>query len=154
MNKDIIYEIIATCGYVGYLPKMPGTWGSLLALLFFVSATNFIPELYFGMFALCVSVVLIYPGVIASTQMTIYQDDDPSEVVIDEFVGMGLSFAWIPMNLYLIILGFILFRLLDIFKPWPIYLTESLPNGWGIMLDDITAGIITSIALYCVYLML
>ena len=70
-------------------------------------------------------------------------DHDPSEVVIDEAVGMGISLFMLPHNFGLYLLAFVLFRIFDIFKPSFIYQIQELPGGWGIMLDDVLAGLFT-----------
>ena len=68
---------------------------------------------------------------------------DPSEVVIDEVVGMGIALFMLPHTLGLYLLAFFLFRIFDIFKPSFIYQIQDLPHGWGIMLDDVCAGLFT-----------
>ena len=70
-------------------------------------------------------------------------DHDPSEVVIDEVVGMGISLFMLPHSPGLYFLAFILFRVFDILKPSFIYRIQNLSGGWGIMLDDVLAGLIT-----------
>ena len=70
-------------------------------------------------------------------------DPDPSEVVIDEAVGMGISLFMLPHNLTIYSLAFVLFRSFDIFKPSFIYRIQNFPGGWGIMLDDVLAGFFT-----------
>ena len=76
--------------------------------------------------------------------MAQYLDDhDPSEVVIDEVVGMGISLFMLPHSPGLYLLAFILFRVFDILKPSFIYRIQNLSGGWGIMLDDVFAGIFT-----------
>jgi len=70
-------------------------------------------------------------------------DHDPSEVVIDEAVGMGISLFMLPHSFGLYLLAFILFRIFDIFKPSFIYQIQDLPGGWGIMVDDVLAGLFT-----------
>ena len=68
-------------------------------------------------------------------------DHDPSEVVIDEATGMGIALFMLPHSITLYTMAFILFRIFDIFKPSFIYRVQNLPGGWGIMLDDVLAGI-------------
>ena len=76
--------------------------------------------------------------------MAKYLDDhDPSEVVIDEVVVMGISLFMLPHSLGFYLLAFILFRIFDIVKPWFIYRIQNLSGGWGIMLDDVLAGLFT-----------
>ena len=70
-------------------------------------------------------------------------DHDPSEVVVDEAVGMGISLFMLPHSFGLYLLAFILFRIFDIFKPSFIYQIQDLPGGWGIMVDDVLAGLFT-----------
>ena len=70
-------------------------------------------------------------------------DHDPSEVVIDEAVGMGISLFMLPHSFGLYLLAFVLFRIFDIFKPSFIYQIQDLPGGWGIMVDDVLAGLFT-----------
>ncbi len=132
-------RLISTFFGVGYLPKAPGTWGSLFAILiwWFVPVEN-IP-LQLGLILL----VLII-GIYSSTK---YPDkikkSDPSEVVIDEVAGMWIALFLIPKSLFLYLIGFIIFRILDITKPLIIDKAQNLPKGWGIMMDDVLAGLIT-----------
>ena len=81
-------------------------------------------------------------------------DNDPSEVVIDEVVGMHISLFMLPHNFILYALAFVIFRILDILKPSLIYRVQSLPGGWGIMLDDILAGIFTCVICQGIYTIL
>ena len=69
-------------------------------------------------------------------------DHDPSEVVIDEAVGMWIALFMLPHSIAIYSMAFILFRIFDIFKPSFIYRVQNLPSGWGIMMDDVLAGII------------
>ena len=83
-------------------------------------------------------------GVYSSQQVAKYmQVHDPSEVVIDEAVGMGISLFMLPHSYGLYLLAFIVFRIFDILKPSFIYQVQNLPGGWGIMLDDVLAGLFT-----------
>ena len=70
-------------------------------------------------------------------------DPDPSEVVIDEVVGMSIALFMLPHTIIMYTMAFILFRIFDVFKPSFIYQVQNLPGGWGIMLDDVLAGIFT-----------
>ena len=79
---------------------------------------------------------------------------DPSVVTIDEFVGMWLSVLFLPSTYLTFILAFFLFRILDIIKPWPARVFDRMNGGWGIMLDDVVAGIYTNIILQIVVLFL
>ncbi len=94
------------------------------------------------------SVVVFFIGVItANGVIQTSGNSDPSEVVIDEVAGQWIALIALPHTLGYGIAAFGLFRILDIFKPPPIQQLERLPGGWGVMLDDVAAGIATSIVL-------
>ena len=134
----IIWRFVATFFYLGKLPFAPGSWGSLGALLLWL----LLPVTF--SVHLSVIIILFVLGVYSSSRMAKYLDDhDPSEVVIDEVVGMGISLFMLPHSPGLYLLAFILFRVFDILKPSFIYRIQNLPGGWGIMLDDVLAGLIT-----------
>jgi len=133
-----IWRFVATFFYLGKLPFAPGSWGSfgalLLWLLFPVTFSCHLSAL----------IILFVLGVYSSNKIAKdLGDDDPSEVVIDEVVGMGISLFMLPHTLGLYILAFFLFRIIDIFKPLYISRIQDLPGGWGIMLDDVMAGLLT-----------
>ena len=133
-----MWQFAATFFYLGKLPFAPGSWGSLGALALWL----FLPLSY--AVHLAVILILFILGVYSSNKVAEDMDDhDPSEVVIDEAVGMGISLFMLPHSLGLYILAFILFRFFDIFKPSFIYRIQNLPGGWGIMLDDVLAGFFT-----------
>ena len=134
----IIWRFVATFFYLGKLPFAPGSWGSLGALLLWL-----LLPITFSVH-LSVIIILFVLGVYSSSKMAKYLDEhDPSEVVIDEVVGMGISLFMLPHNFLLYLLSFILFRVFDILKPSFIYRIQNLSGGWGIMLDDVLAGLIT-----------
>ena len=93
---------------------------------------------------LLIAFITFIMGVFTSNQVIKDTDkDDPSEVVIDELVGQWLALIGLPHSIGFAIASFIIFRILDIAKPFPINQLEKLPQGWGVMLDDIAAGLIT-----------
>ena len=133
-----IWKIAATCFYLGKLPFAPGSWGSLGALVLWL----FLPVSYL-VHSVVISVLFIL-GVYASKIVAEDLDNhDPSEIVIDEAVGMGISLFMLPHSIELYFLAFFLFRFFDIFKPSFIYSIQNLPGGWGIMLDDVLSGFFT-----------
>ena len=134
----IVWRFVATFFYLGKLPFAPGSWGSLGAVLLWL----LLPLSFSVHLAVIVSLFVL--GIYSSNKMAKYmEDNDPSEVVIDEVVGMGISLFMLPHSFELYLLAFILFRIFDIFKPLFIYRIQNLPGGWGIMLDDVLAGIFT-----------
>jgi len=130
--------LIATWGGAGYLPKAPGTWGSLLALPF-----AFLIAILGGGVALFVASLLAFAvGLWASDKyLAKTGSEDPSEIVIDEVAALWLLLAFAPPNLIGWLVGFVVFRFLDIKKIWPINVVEQRFSGaWGVMLDDVVAA--------------
>ncbi len=140
--------LIASGFYIGLIPGAPGTYASLATTLafFFVYRISYrvVPELHVS--AVClISVIGVLSSAAVARQMGL---DDPSAVVIDEIAGQLLTFLFVPVSLTSLIAGTILFRLFDIFKPYPIRRLESLGNGVGIMADDLLAGVYANLVLH------
>ena len=129
------WYIVSTCFYLGKIPIAPGTLASLVTLLIW----PLIPLNYFNQ--IIILIILFIMGIISSKIVAKEMNEkDPSEIVIDEVVGMGISLFMLPNELILYLFAFIFFRIFDILKPSFIYSIQKVPNGWGIMLDDIIAG--------------
>jgi len=182
---------VATAAGLGYLPKAPGTWGSLVGILFYLALSflSFLPLLFgdwtqlnrfqteAALYAVptLALVLMSFAGVWAGGKAANYLGTkDPQVVVIDEVSGQFLtlllssifpmlprmkgnnvyfspghsSFALVHVNWKYLLLGFILFRVFDIWKPSPARQAESLPGGWGIMADDWVAGIYAALGLW------
>jgi phosphatidylglycerophosphatase A len=142
---------IASFGYVGYFPIAPGTAGSLAALALFA----FIRWVGVPAFELSVIVAVFAVGVwAASGTETALGRKDPGIVVIDEVLGMLITLALLPVSLVGIAVGFVLFRIFDVIKPYPARRLENLHGGLGIMADDAMAGIYSYLALRgCMWMM-
>jgi phosphatidylglycerophosphatase A len=124
---------VATCGYLGYVPIAPGTFGSAAGLAVFVAvrSTGSISV------ELATIVVLFAIGIWSGTVAEHYFGGiDPGPVVLDEVVGMLITLALLPVNMTGAIVGFLVFRVLDVVKPWPSAGFEKLPGGLGVMADD------------------
>jgi phosphatidylglycerophosphatase A len=134
--KNRLVMGLATGGGVGYMPFAPGTFGSLLGLVLYVGLAA-LPFTAYG----TVVAVLGLIGVWASTEAEqLLGQKDASIIVIDEVVGILLALWSVSLDRYIpVVLGFGLFRLFDIIKPWPAL--ERLPQGWGVMMDDVVAGV-------------
>lgn len=134
---------IATCGSVGYLPIAPGTAGSAVAVVI-TAALAAIPQTasWLRLLLILSSAVILGIGVWAATRAeSFFGRTDPHEVVIDEVAGQFLTLAAVPQATWKwLAIGFLLFRVLDILKPFPARRAERLPGGWGIMTDDVVAG--------------
>lgn len=163
-SQRIAY-LTATVLGLGRLPLAPGTWGSLAGVGIYalsrfcfsaevISDTNSVyavsPTWLFSR-ALPLAVLLAIAGVWASNSTAASSGKkDPQFVVIDEFSGQLNTYivAMAPANWKYLVLGFILFRVLDIWKPFPARQAESLPGGWGIMADDWVAGLYAAAGLW------
>jgi len=135
---DRIYMFIASGAYSGYLPKAPGTWGSLLGVGLWLG----LRRLELMPYAAVVAFVFVIGTACAGAAEKILDRGDPGLVVIDEIVGQLIALAAAPHHPVAIVSGFILFRLFDIVKPFPAgWLDNHIHGGLGIMLDDVVAGL-------------
>ncbi len=143
-----LIDIIATGFYLGKMPFMPGTFGSLAAIpLGYLCSLAFMPVYAdWAVFA-----AVFFAGVFVSYRYTTITGlEDPGSVVIDEVAGLLLFYLIFPFKPVYIIAGFILFRIFDILKPFPVSFFDGIKNGWGIMLDDIAAGLYAVLAWYII----
>lgn len=135
-SVPFLTKLIATGFYSGYSPIAPGTAGSLAGLALYL-----IPG-FEGPLAFPLLIILIFAiGVFSAAALERLVGEDPPVVVIDEIVGMWVSLLLLPKTLPVIAAAFLLFRFYDIVKPPPARQLERLRNGWGIMLDDVAAGL-------------
>ncbi len=142
MNK--LASFIATCAGVGKLPKMPGTYGAMVALPFAFVLSQF------GMtvFVLATIAVILIGVWAADNYAKANKKNDPQEVIIDEVAGQFIA-LWFASGVVEYVLAFILFRGFDILKPFPIgYLDKNIKGGLGIMVDDIVAGFFALLVLF------
>ena len=131
---------LATGFYSGYLPKAPGTWGSLVALPIHFALIH----LAFPNYLIGLNIIILLAILVAGSAEKILDRADPSVVVIDEIAGMLIALAGTPANPLIWILGFAIFRFFDILKPWPVnFFDRNLHGGLGIVLDDLMAGLYT-----------
>jgi phosphatidylglycerophosphatase A len=130
----------ATFFYIGHLPIAPGTWASLVTtvLVYFIKPYWQAP-VYIQIAAIVFIFLLGIPA--ASVAEKHFDKKDPRPCVIDEVAGQMVSLLLVPHAISFYIAGFLLFRLFDILKPFPVRNAEKIPGGFGIMLDDIAAGL-------------
>ncbi len=139
MKRTLIY-VIATSFGLGFSPWISGTVGSLGGVLLFALAVKWVTclPLYLG------AIVLLFAlGVWAASAIEKEKGaKDPGIIVIDEVVGMMITYIAVPFSLKYLLIGFVLFRILDILKPFPANTCEKkIPGGWGVMLDDVVSGL-------------
>ena len=145
MNLSVI---ISTFFGAGYFPKVPGTTGTLIATLVYL----LLPVKLFGsleknvIFLICVLIVCFISVFFISKAETKLGHDN-SKIILDEFLGYFIAVVFLPKTIIIAVFAFILFRFFDIFKPEPVNVLQKLPAGWGVMADDIMAGVYTNISL-------
>ena len=131
---------------IGLLPIAPGTYGSILGmLLFLILAHLYLPILWLS---LIITILYLVSYLAVQSALKIIQRPDPGEIVIDEVLGMMVVMMMIPPDPKWAFLAFMLFRLFDIFKPWPINVVDSkLKNALGVILDDFLAALYAGIVI-------
>ncbi len=146
---------------IGFSKFAPGTLGSIFGVLFFYFCYNFFSKNYM-LFFLFIFLIFIFSWYYTHVYVLKNKIHDPSEIIIDEFLGQLISLTPILfLNIFklekvnffeLMVLSFLLFRFFDILKPWPIYIVDKLRTSLSILLDDVIAGIFSSTILF-IYLL-
>lgn len=146
--SDAAVLFVATGFNIGNIPFAPGTFGSILGLaLCFVLA-----ELKFAVAVVCLLLFIALAVRIAAEAEKLLKKKDPGCIVIDEIAGMAVTLVGLPFNLTTALIGFIIFRFLDISKPFPIrVLDKRVSGGVGIVIDDVVAGIFANLLLRLIY---
>jgi phosphatidylglycerophosphatase A len=137
--------LCSTAFGIGYLPFIPGTWASLAAALLYK-----IILFRFGgsLFALLIVLFFLLGTLSAGVSAGVLEHKDPRPVVIDEVCGQWIALFLVPATWTNVVIGFLLFRAFDVVKPFPIRKLEGLPRGWGIMADDVLAGVFSAVILH------
>jgi phosphatidylglycerophosphatase A len=143
----LFHKLVATSLGIGYIGKGAGTVAAVACCicwyLAWAGAYQQIPSVI-------ITVVILFVGVWSSNKVVPLWGEDPARVVIDEVAGMCISMLFVPVNVKYVLCALLLFRFFDIVKPLYIKKMELLPGGWGIMMDDVLAGIYTNILLQLV----
>ncbi len=137
-----LIKLFSTFFYVGMVPFAPGTMGSLAGLLVFLSVLD-APLACAVMFALILGIGFFSAGRAES----VFGKKDPCEVVIDEVAGIFVVFFMVPIHALSLLAGFVIYRILDIFKPFPARRLEGLRGSLGIMSDDLLCGLYANLIL-------
>ena len=147
--KEKAVLFIATGCFIGKIPFAPGTFGSLAGILlcFILSKISVLAAI------LCIILFIIFSIWIANGAEKILNKKDPGSIVIDEIAGMTVTLIGIPFNVFYVTTGFLIFRILDITKPFPIrYIDRRVSGGAGIVFDDIAAGLIANVILRIIWM--
>ena len=151
-----ITHFIATGFFSGLSPKAPGTVGTLCCAVLVWAFWNLVPNADQIIAVFSPQLLCLLSSIVGLISIDFYYRDvnkenlkkfDPQEVVIDEFAGFLLTLSFLPPNSRSLLLAFVAFRFFDILKPWPIKIFEKQSGAWGVMLDDLAAGIYGGITL-------
>jgi phosphatidylglycerophosphatase A len=162
------FALALTTFGVGYIPGAPGTYGSAVGVGIYLLSWQWVQSLrsngfgfligpaepvLYGFFGVLLVVGTLISFWAASRSISLLGSEDPHEAVVDEVVGQLITFAFVPFGIGwpLILTGFILFRIFDIWKPYPIDDLQNLHGGLGICADDIVAGVYAGICLSVIY---
>lgn len=137
----------------GFLPVAPGTWGSLVGGLI-IYANSLVGAEYFQPVLLAVLLAFLVFGYFSITYLPGDWEHDDSRIVIDEIIGMLVSFIFLPFTWTNLVMVFLFFRLFDIVKPFGIRSLEKIGGPWGVLIDDIGAGVYTNITVRIILLLL
>jgi len=138
------FIILLASGFgAGYSPIAPGTFGTLVAIPIYL----FLSRIPFPIYELTLLTFFFLSSWISERAQTYWGKKDHPRIVIDEVLGFLVTMLWVPRTAFLIILGFFLFRFFDIVKPPPIRLAEKTKGGYGVVLDDVLAGVYSNIIL-------
>jgi phosphatidylglycerophosphatase A len=146
-----LYRLTANGFGTGLLPIAPGTWGAAAAALL-AAPLMWAPPTAARLALIVLAIVFSF---ICAKAVDMFADEwgeDPGHVVADEMVGMWLTLVGNPLNLGNIAIGFLLFRFFDIAKPLGVRRLEAIPGGWGVVLDDVLAGVYANIILQLINL--
>jgi phosphatidylglycerophosphatase A len=144
-----LIKLLASGLGTGYSPVASGTAGSALAAVIF---WYLFPRTG-PVSALIVLVTLIASVPVSTAAEKLYGKKDDGRIVIDEVVGFWISVLWLPVSLKIVVSAFLLFRVLDVVKPFFVRKVQSWPGGWGIVADDFFAGLITNLILQLVVIL-
>ena len=140
-------HFFATWFGIGLLSPAPGTWGSLVAVLiwYFLESVHSSTHIILPVF-------ILFSWIVCSRANQDTDSDDHSAIVIDEVAGMLVTLSFIPHGIMTYFYGFLLFRLFDIWKPWPIsWADTNIKGGFGILLDDLIAGLFAGAIIFAIF---
>jgi len=140
--KRRLVEILATAGYVGYIPVASGTFGTAVGWLCYLFLQKSVL-----LFASWIAVGAVGGAAICTLAEEIFQEKDSHKIVLDEVVGYWVTMFLLPSTAGYALAGFLLFRLFDVLKPLGIRRVQAWPGGWGVMVDDLLAGLLANLIL-------
>ncbi len=146
---SFLVRILSSVFFIGYLPLVPGTFGSLVGVGLFYLLRGISPAAYLLFTGGIIGLGLLVSG----RTERLLNKKDPSCIVIDEVAGMLLGLSFLPLNLKTIFLAFLVFRIFDTLKPYPASRFQNSHGSIGVMADDLVAGVYTNLVLRCILLL-
>ncbi len=144
----VFHKIISTSFGIGYIGKGAGTYAAIFTCILWYLFLSFQPVPYYLPIVFTVIITLL--GIKTANEVEVLWGKDHQRVVIDEVAGMCMTLLFVPIQIKYLIAGLVLFRFFDILKPLGIRQLEKLPGGWGVMADDVLAGIYANIVLQAI----
>ena len=138
-----LIKTLSSVFFIGYSRLFPGTLASLAAFLIYI----FLIRGNYALHLICVLLIVVLGFCVSGKAEKLFEKKDAPRIVIDDFSGMLAALLFLPYGLKVGLLGFITFRLFDIFKPYPIPKIEKLNGSWGVMGDDLLAALYANITL-------
>lgn len=145
MKINFIEKLLGSGFYTGYFKKASGTWGSAAGLVIYL-----IPGFENPSVMVFFITLFILIGVPIARKFEAVYGEDPGEFTMDEVIGMWITLLFIPKKIWWLALGFLIWRAMDIVKPYPANKLEHVKNGWGVLLDDIMAGFYSFVSLHLI----
>ncbi len=145
MKINQIEKLVGSGFYTGYIPLASGTFGSIAALLIY-----FIPNFEKPYVIIPAILIAVVWGIRIGTKFEQVYGKDPAECTIDEIAGMWISLLFLPKDIFIALIAFVVWRTMDIIKPFPARKSESLNGGLGIMMDDIISAIYSLIIVHLI----
>ena len=143
-------HLVATWFGVGLLRPAPGSWGSLAAVI-----TWYFCEFLHSSILIILPIFIIFSWYVCSKAEQDSDSGDHSAIVIDEVAGMLVTLAFVPHEIIFYLCAFLLFRLFDIWKPWPIsWVDRNIKGGWGVLFDDLIAGLLAGGIIYTTFFLI
>ena len=142
MKLNLFEKALGSGFFTGFIPFAPGTFGSLAALFIY-----YIPGFEKPLVLIPAILIFSFYGIYVGNKFEKIYGKDPGQCTIDEFVGMWISLLFLPKTIIISVTAFIIWRILDIIKPWPARSLEQLDGGLGIMIDDVVSAVYTLIIL-------
>jgi phosphatidylglycerophosphatase A len=147
ITPSLRFVILLATGFgAGFSPVVPGTMGTLIAIPIYY----FISSISFPLYELTLVAFFFFSSWVAGQAEQYWEKKDDRRIVIDEIMGFLVTMLWVTKTPLSIVSGFVLFRIFDILKPFPIRHLERVKSGFGVVLDDVLAGIYSNIILHLV----